>query len=82
MRRAVGLPERDGALVRDVEEGSPAAGAGLASGDLIVSAGGRPIGDPDDLSDALAAAAGQPGIELVVVRGVEERTIRVTLGEG
>ena len=29
LRRAVGLPERDGLLVRGVEDGSPAAGAGL-----------------------------------------------------
>ncbi|MFN8624089.1 MAG: trypsin-like peptidase domain-containing protein [Chloroflexota bacterium] len=78
MRGAVGLPERDGALVRDVEDGSPAANAGIASGDLIVTAGGRAVGDPDDLSDALAAATGQASIELVVVRGVEERTITVT----
>ena len=36
LRRSVGLPERDGLLVRDVEEGSPAARAGIVDGDLIV----------------------------------------------
>ena len=36
LRRSVGLPERDGLLVRDVEEGSPAARAGIVEGDLIV----------------------------------------------
>ena len=34
LRRAVGLPERDGLLVREVEEDSPAAKAGIAEGDL------------------------------------------------
>lgn len=82
MRRAVGLPERDGALVRDVEAGSPAESAGLASGDLIVSAGGTPIGDADDLADALAAAASAGSIALVVVRGTDERTVTVPLGAG
>src|SRR6266436_4293827 len=41
MRRAVGLPERDGLLVRDVSEDSPAARAVLAGGDLIVTADGQ-----------------------------------------
>ena len=40
MRRAVGLPERDGLLVRAVEDGSPADRAGLERGDLIVAAAG------------------------------------------
>lgn len=79
MRRAVGLPERDGALIRDVEAGSPAETAGLGAGDLIVGAGGSPITDADDLADALAAAAGAGSIELVVVRGSDERTVAVLL---
>src|SRR5271169_5346682 len=40
LRRAVGLPEAEGLLIRDVSEGSPAAHAGLARGDLIVTAAG------------------------------------------
>ena len=36
MRRAVGLPERAGLLVRAVEDGSPAAAAGIEAGDLLV----------------------------------------------
>jgi len=79
MRRAVGLAERDGLLVRDVEEGSPAARAGLAQGDLLVAVGGRSLASVDDLYDALATvdAAGQ--LEVVVVRGAEERTVSVDL---
>ena len=72
MRAAVGLPPRDGLLVRGVEPGGPAAAAGLERGDLLVAAGGRPLGGVDDLFDALAAAEGQ--LELVAVRGTEERT--------
>jgi len=81
MRRAVGLPERDGALVRDVEGESPAARAGIAAGDLVVAAGATPIADADDLSDALAAA--QDGrIELTIVRGADERRVTVDLTAG
>jgi serine protease Do len=78
LRRAVGLPETDGVLIREVAEGSPAEQAGLARGDLIVAAGGRPVSTADDLFDALAAARG--GIELTVVRGTDERTVQVTFG--
>ena len=78
LRRAVGLPDADGLLIRDVTDDSPAANAGLASGDLIVGAAGNPVHTPDDLFDALAAARGGT-LELTVVRGAEERTIQVTL---
>ena len=81
LRRAVGLPDTDGLLVRDVVEDSPAARAGLAQGDLIVATAGRPIRTPDDLFDALQAAQGGT-IALNIIRGTDERAIQVTLGEG
>jgi serine protease Do len=77
LRRAVGLPDTDGLLIREVAEDSPAARAGLTSGDLIVAAAGRPVTTPDDLFDALAAARGGT-LELKVVRGTDERTLQVT----
>jgi serine protease Do len=80
MRRAVGLPELDGLLVRDVVDESPAARAGLASGDMIVAVGGQPVRTVDDLYDALQAA-GTGTIELNLVRGTEERTVQVPLGD-
>jgi S1-C subfamily serine protease len=80
LRRAVGLPETDGLLIRDVVDDSPAARAGVAQGDLIVAAAGQPIRTPDDLFDALQAA-GRGTIALTIVRGTDERTIHVTLGD-
>ncbi|MBV9193037.1 MAG: trypsin-like peptidase domain-containing protein [Solirubrobacterales bacterium] len=81
MRRSVGLPERDGVLVRAVQDGSPAARAGLARGDLIVAAGGRTVDHVDVLYDALDAAAGGGRLELAIVRGTEERTVTVAFAE-
>ena len=79
LRRAVGLPDAEGLLVRLVEDDSPASRAGLATGDLIVRAAGQPVGGIDDLFQALEAAA-DGVIEVVVLRGAEERTIEVQLG--
>src|SRR6516165_3699932 len=53
MRRAVGLPDAEGLLIRDVDEAGPAARAGLARGDLIVAAAGQPVRSIDDLFGAL-----------------------------
>src|SRR6185312_6990638 len=81
MRRAVGLPERDGLLVREVQSGGPAAGAGVEPGDLIVAAGGSPVATIDDLHAALDGA-GEAAIVLALVRGESEREVHVTVAEG
>jgi serine protease Do len=77
MRRAVGLEERGGLLIRGVEEDSPADGAGLRRGDLIVAAEGQDVSEADDLFQALDRAQGS--IALRVVRGEEERDVSVSL---
>ena len=73
MRAAVGLPERDGLLVRGVEPGSPSERAGLKQGDLLVATGSRALHGYDDLFDALDEAQGS--ITFTVVRGAEERQV-------
>ncbi|HEX4660743.1 MAG TPA: trypsin-like peptidase domain-containing protein [Streptosporangiaceae bacterium] len=78
LRRAVGLPETEGLLIREVSEGSPAGRAGLAQGDLIVAAAGQPVRTADDLFDALPAGG---TVELGIVRGADERAVQVVLGE-
>src|SRR5580704_15705041 len=79
LRRAVGLPDAEGLLIREVAEDGPAARAGLAPGDLIVAAAGQPLRTVDDLSGALRAAGDT--IELNVLRGTEERSIQVAFGQ-
>jgi serine protease Do len=77
LRRSVGLDERDGLLVRVVEDGSPAAEAGIREGDLIVAVGGAPVTSPDDLFDAMETS----GVELqvTIVRGTDELEITVRI---
>src|SRR4051794_33141485 len=81
MRRAVGLPERDGVLVRGVEGDGAADRAGVQRGDLIVAIDRRPLEGVDALYDALEAAGPQGELTLTVVRGEEEREVTVRFGE-
>ena len=78
MRRAVGLPERPGLLVRAVEDDTPAEAAGVEAGDLIVAAGGRSVEGIDDLYAALDAVGDGGELPLTVVRGTEERSVTAT----
>jgi serine protease Do len=74
MRAAVGLSEREGLLVRGVQDGTPAAAAGIERGDLLVGVNGSPLTSVDALFDALETAG---ELQLQVVRGEEERTVEV-----
>lgn len=79
LRQAVGLPEREGLLVRAVEQGSAAERAGLERGDLIVAAAGAPIEGVDALYEALDAARAPGTLELKIIRGTDERDVTVEL---
>jgi membrane-associated protease RseP (regulator of RpoE activity) len=73
----------EGALVMQVSEDSPAAAAGLQSGDLITALDGEAIEGPEGLTEAVADH--QPGDEVTLtvyrLMGGEEREVRVTLAE-
>lgn len=82
LRRSVGLDERDGVLVREVDDAGPAARAGVRSGDLIVEAGGRAVATADHLHDVLDALGASTTLHLRLVRGAEELDFTVVLGGG
>ncbi|MFN2525925.1 MAG: S1C family serine protease [Actinomycetota bacterium] len=78
LRRAVGLEEADGLLVRAVEDG-PAEGAGVREGDLIVEVGGKPVDSVDALYELLDGTASGGELRLKILRGTEEREVSVRL---
>jgi regulator of sigma E protease len=65
------------ATVGKVTDDSPAAAAGLRTGDTIVSVDGRPVAYWEDLDQALAGSNGRP-LELRVRREGAETTVTVT----
>jgi len=77
LRRAVGLEEHDGLLVRDVEDGSPAEKAGIREGDLIIAAAGRSVASADDLFDAIGSVAADAPLDVTLLRASEERTATI-----
>jgi serine protease Do len=81
LRGAVGLPERDGLLVRGVEEGGPADRAGLRRGDLLIRAAAAPLTSSDDLFAALEGIGEGASLTLTVLRGEEEREVTVSFGD-
>ena len=74
------LAGRDrGALVASVEDGAPAATAGVLVGDIIVEVAGAPVTDPDSLRLALGDRPGET-VEITVLRGGAKHAISVALG--
>jgi len=61
-----------------VEDGSPAAGAGIERGDLIAASGKHEIESVDALYAVLDALPADGKLPLTVVRGTDERELEVT----
>lgn len=72
-------PVTGGALVANVEDGGPAATAGILVGDIIVEAAGTPISGPDTLRTALGDRPGQT-IKLAILRAGARHELDVALG--
>ena len=75
------LDSARGALVSDLEDDTPAAIAGVEAGDVIREVNGRAVRDPRSLSRRIASIDPDETVELTIVRGGEEITVPVTLGE-
>ncbi|HVX11935.1 MAG TPA: YidC/Oxa1 family insertase periplasmic-domain containing protein [Pirellulales bacterium] len=68
-----------GCLVRVVGAGTPAARAGLQSGDIITSLAGEAISGPKTLTEILRRHNPGDSVELVVDRDGEKQTLTATL---
>ena len=66
-----GYPAAHGALVERVDEGSPAARAGIVAGDLLTAVAGRPIAAREDLSTAYYSVPPSTPLLVELRRGKE-----------
>lgn len=81
LAQGFGAPNAEGALVAFVEPGSPAAQAGLMSGDIILTINDKEIAGADNLS--LRISELQPGSEaqIKVIRNGVTKTLVATVAE-
>ena len=75
------LGATSGLVVLDLAPGKPGADAGIAPGDVIVAVGELPVTDGRSLVAALAAHRPGEVVDVRVVRGRRERTVKVEMEE-
>ena len=79
LAKGFGLPAANGALVASVQDGSPAARAGVKAGDVITEYDSRKVGRSSDLPRMVAdTPAGRP-VSLTVVRDGKPLTLTATI---
>ncbi len=81
LAKQFGLGETKGALVGEVMPNSPAAAAGLKSGDVIVSFDGKPVEGPTTLRSMVAQAPIGKAVAVEVKRDKGAKTIEVKIAE-
>ena len=77
---SLGLKKAAGALVSEPQANSPAAKAGIESGDVITSVDGRAVRDARDLARRIGTMAPGTSVKLGVMHHGQEKTVTVTLG--
>ncbi|HET7434515.1 MAG TPA: Do family serine endopeptidase [Thermoanaerobaculia bacterium] len=81
IREAFGLQEARGALVQRVEEGAPAAKAGIQHGDVIVDIDGRQIRNNRELIDYISYLPVGTNVKITVVRNGQRQTVTAKTAE-
>jgi len=78
---SLGLKRAAGAMVDAPQNGSPAANAGIESGDIITAVNGTPVKDARDLARTVGMMAPDSSVKLDIIRKGETRTVALTLAQ-
>ena len=81
LAKSFDLDEPMGALVAEVTEGGPAKKAGIQRGDIITHFRGEQVPKSHDLPAMVAQSPVGEKVQVTILRGGQEKTIPVTLGE-
>jgi serine protease Do len=77
---SLGLKKAEGAMVDEPQSGSPAAKAGIMSGDVITAVNGTAVKDARDLARTIGTMAPDATVKLDLIRSGESKTVSLTLG--
>ena len=78
---SLGLNKAEGAMVDEPQNGSPAAEAGIESGDVITAVNGAPVKDARDLARTIGMMAPDSAVKLDIVRQGQQKTVSLTLAQ-
>jgi serine protease Do len=76
----LGLKKAAGALVSEPQPNSPAAKAGIESGDVITAVDGNSVADARELARRIGTMAPGTSVKVSLVRQGQEKTVTLTLG--
>ena len=79
--QALNISTRNGALITDVVDGSPAEEGGIQEGDVIVAFNDEPIADPANLKNVVSLSAPNSSNRVKVIRDGSPKTMKVVLQE-
>ncbi len=65
---SLGLKKAEGAMVDEPQSGSPAAKAGIQSGDVITAVNGTPVKDARELARTIGMMAPDASVKLDIIR--------------
>jgi len=77
---SMGLKQATGALVSEPQKDSPAAKAGVQSGDVITSVDDAPIHDARELARRIGTMSPGTTVKLGMIRQGQDKTVTLTLG--
>jgi serine protease Do len=77
---SMSLKQASGALVSEPQKDSPAAKAGVQSGDVITSVDDTPIHDARELARKIGTIPPGTSVKLGMIRGGQDKTLTLTLG--
>jgi serine protease Do len=81
LAKSLDMPEVRGALIATVDDGSPAAKAGLKPGDVIETVNGQEVQNSNDLRNTISSMAPGTTVNLGIRRDGRSENVSATLGE-
>lgn len=78
---SLGMKKAEGAMVDQPQADSPAAKAGIESGDVITAVNGTPVKDSRQLAREIGMMAPDTSVKLDILRNGATKTLSVTLGQ-